>query len=118
MEPRTQVGEFVGVSFSRGEKTPGDGGLSASTFLSLNDKTIDITDGAAESLRELFQHSQPFLSRESIHDGMRHRVEILEHQGLVLFYQATTNGFRHAILASAALAPIFTITTLLKSVNL
>jgi SAM-dependent methyltransferase len=106
MEPRTHVGEFVAVGFSRSERAPGDGALSASTFLSLNDKTLDVTDGAAESLRDLFQHSEPVLIRESTHAGIQHRVEIIEHQGLILFYETTTDGFRHAVLASAALAPL------------
>jgi hypothetical protein len=106
MEPRTHVGEFVGVGFSRSERAPGDGALSASTFLSLNDKTLDITDGAAESLREVFQSSEPFLSRESVRGAVKHRVEIIEDRGLLLFYEATSDGFRHAILASAALAPL------------
>jgi SAM-dependent methyltransferase len=105
MEPRTHVGDFVGVGFSRSERAPGDGALSASTLLSLNDKTLDITDGAAESLREVFQSSKPFLSRESVRGGVKHRVEIIENRGLLLFYEATSDGLRHAILASAALAP-------------
>jgi len=106
MEPRTHVGEFVAIGFSRTEKAPGDGALSASTFLSLNDKTLDVTDGAAESSRDLFQNCEPLFSRKSIHDGVKLRVEILEHQGLALFYETGNNGFRHAVLASAALAPI------------
>lgn len=74
MEPRTGVGEFVALGFSRTEKAPGDGALSASTFLSLNDKTLEVTDGAAESLRELFHNAEPLLSREASHEGVKLKV--------------------------------------------
>ena len=106
MEPRTQVGEFVALSFARAKKEAADGALSASTFLSLNDKTLDLTDGAAETLRELFVTATSLLRRESIHGDVKLRVEILEQRGLILFYETSSAGFRHAVLASAALAPL------------
>ncbi len=99
--------EFSVITFSNAVNTKllHDIPLALSTKVDekYNDNTFH--QMAAESLRNLFESKPPIMEFEFIENNMVMKVELFEHNGLVLFYVRTSKGHKTAMIYSAVDIP-------------
>lgn len=84
-----------------------DATLSAITYTRMSRKPLRFVGGAAESIRDVFADVEPLwlFEAEYIESGEVLRIEILQREGLLLYYKTTEQGHREAEMASTAGLP-------------